>query len=97
MRWGKKKLEKKGGGVWKFIPPRLQSGGVLRRYPPVLDPEDLGIREKNFRARYARAKKFLRGGMQGITKKKIFGGIVKTKALATHTLYPPTHTSHPEH
>ena len=25
----------------------MQSVGVLRRYPPVLDPEDLGIREKN--------------------------------------------------
>ena len=50
-----------------------------------------------FRARYARVKNFFRGGMRGDNKKKFFGGIVKTKALATHTLYPPTHTSHPEH
>ena len=43
---GVKKNWKKGGGVWKFIPPRLQSVGVSRRYPPVLDPEDLGERKK---------------------------------------------------
>ena len=44
---GKEKIGKKGVGEWKFIPPRMLSVGVLRRYPPVLDPEDLGIREKN--------------------------------------------------
>ena len=44
---GVKKIGKKGVGVWKFIPPRMQSVGVLRRYPPVLDPEDLGERKKN--------------------------------------------------
>ena len=92
MRWVKKKLEKKALGYGNLPPPRLQSGGVLRRYPPVLDPEDLGIREKNFRAHYARAKKFFRGGMRGDNKKNFFRGDSKNQSTShPHTLSTYTH------
>ena len=46
-RVGVRRNWKKGVGEWKFIFPCMLSVGVLRRYPPVLDPKDLGIREKN--------------------------------------------------
>ena len=92
MRWVKKKIGKKGVGVWKFTPPRLQSGGVLRRYPPVLDPEDLGIREKKFSRTRSAHKNFFHGGMRGDNKKKFFRGDSKNQSTShPHTLSTYTH------
>ena len=95
---GLKKNWKKRRWGMEIYPPTFAKRWGIKKIPPSPGPRGPWDKRKKFsRALRARAKIFFRGGMRGDNKKKFFGGIVKTKALATHTLYPPTHTSHPEH
>ena len=81
----------------EIYPPTFAKRWGIKKIPPSPGPRGPWDKRKKFSRAHSAHEKFFSQWDGGITKKIFFGGIVKTKALATHTLYPPTHTSHPEH